>query len=142
MANKPRRRFADVEFDSYISDGAEVRGSYRGKANLLVAGVIQGDLEVDGTVMVATPAAVNGDVSGVNVIVSGRVEGEVRARKAAEVRRKAVIKGSVIAREIYVAVGAQVGGDIIAHGRRGVTSFRERRRAAAAEPGPEKPQNP
>ncbi len=140
MANENRRRrFTDVEFDSYISDGAEVRGSYRGKANLLVSGVIQGDLEVDGTVMVATPAAVNGDVSGVNVIVSGRVEGNVRARKAAEVRRKAVIKGSVVAREIYVAVGAQVGGDIVAHGKRGVTSFRERRNAVAAEPGPEQP---
>jgi cytoskeletal protein CcmA (bactofilin family) len=140
MAKKtPSRRFTDVEFDSYISDGAEVRGSYRGKANLLIAGAIQGDLEVDGTVMVATPAAVSGDVSGVNVIVSGRVEGDVRARKVAEVRRKAVVKGSVVAREIYIAVGARVGGDIIAHGKRGVTSFRERRRAVAAEPGPKEP---
>jgi hypothetical protein len=31
-----------------------------------------------------------------------------------------------------VAVGAQVDGEIIAHGKRGVTSFRDRRREVAA----------
>jgi cytoskeletal protein CcmA (bactofilin family) len=127
-----QRRIADVEDGSYIADGAEVRGAYRGRTNLLIAGGLHGDVEVSGTVMITTPAAVNGGVSAVNVIVSGRVEGDVNARKVAEIRRKAVIKGNVVAREVYVEVGAQVGGEIIAHGKRGVTSFRERRRVAEA----------
>ena len=130
MAKKSKnRRITDVEYGSYICDGAEVRGAYRGKTNLLIAGVLRGDVEVEGTVMVSTSAGVDGGVSAANVIVSGRVEGDIRARKVAEIRRKAVIKGNVVAREIYVEVGAQVGGEIIAHGKRGVTSFDERRRA-------------
>ncbi len=133
MARKSRqRRIVDVEYGSYIADGAEVRGAYRGRTNLLIAGALHGDVEVNGTVMVSTPAGVNGGVSAVNVIVSGRVEGDVAARKVAEIRRKAVIKGNVVAREVYVEEGAQVGGEIIAHGKRGVMSFRERRRAAEA----------
>ncbi len=127
-----KRRVGDVEYGSYIADGAEVRGAYRGRTNLLIAGALRGDVEVDGTVMITTPAGVNGGVSAVNVVVSGRVEGDVNARKVAEIRRKAVIKGSVVAREVYVEVGAQGGGEIIAHGKRGVTSFRERRRAMKA----------
>jgi cytoskeletal protein CcmA (bactofilin family) len=127
-----KRRIADVEYGSYIADGAEVRGAYRGRTNLLIAGALHGDVEVDGSVMVSTPAGVKGGVSAVNVIVSGRVEGDVNARKVAEIRRKAVIKGNVVGREVYVEVGAQVGGEIIAHGKRGVTSFRERRRAMEA----------
>ncbi|GEM_PF-1198527 len=144
MAKKtPTRRIADVEYGSYISDGAEVRGAYRGKTNLLIGGLLGGDVEVEGTVMVSTTAAVNGDVSAVNIIVSGRVEGNVHARKVAEVRRKAVIKGNVVAREVYVEVGAQVSGEIIAHGKKGVTSFRERRRAlGAARPESEKNHTP
>jgi cytoskeletal protein CcmA (bactofilin family) len=133
MARKSRqRRIVDVEYGSYIADGAEVRGAYRGRTNLLIAGTLCGDVEVNGTVMVSTPAGVNGGVSAVNVIVSGRVEGDVTARKVAEVRRKAVIKGNVVAREVYVEEGAQVGGEIIAHGKRGVMSFKDRRRAAEA----------
>lgn len=123
---------SDVEYGSFISDGAEVRGAYGGKTNLLIAGTLHGDVEIDGTVMITTPAAVLGNVSGVNVVVSGRVAGDVRARKVAEVRRKAVVSGDVVAREIYVAVGAQVDGEIVAHGKRGVTSFRDRRREAGA----------
>jgi cytoskeletal protein CcmA (bactofilin family) len=133
MAKKPqKRRIADVEYGSYIADGAEVRGAYRGRTNLLIAGALRGDVEVDGTVMITTPAGVKGGVSAVNVVVSGRVEGDVNARKVAEIRRKAVINGNVVGREVYVEVGAQVGGEIIAHGKRGVTSFRERRRAMEA----------
>jgi cytoskeletal protein CcmA (bactofilin family) len=133
-----KRRFSDVEFGSFISNEAEVSGAYGGRTNLLIAGTLRGDVEINGTVMVTTPATVHGNVSAVNVVVSGRVEGDVRARKVAEVRRKAKIAGSVVGREIYVAVGAQVGGEIIAHGRRGVTSFRDRRgdrKPAATEPG-------
>jgi cytoskeletal protein CcmA (bactofilin family) len=126
------RRVGDVEYGSYIADGAEVRGAYRGKTNLLIAGVLNGDVDVDGTVVITTRAVVNGGVSAVNAIVSGRVEGDVRARKVAEIRRKAAVKGNVVSREVYVEVGAQVSGEIIAHGKRGVTSFRERRRAAEA----------
>ncbi len=84
--------------------------------------------------MITTPAVVNGSVSAVNAIVSGRVEGDVKARKAAEIRRKAVVKGNVISREVYVDIGAQVDGEIVAHGKRGVTSFRERRRGPEAAP--------
>ena len=133
MARKKQdRRVSDVEYGSFISDGTEVRGAYAGKTNLLIAGTLRGDVEINGTVMVTTPAAVHGNVSAVNVIVSGRVAGDVRARKVAEVRRKGVVSGNVVGREIYVAVGAQVDGEIVAHGKQGVTSFRDRRREAAA----------
>jgi cytoskeletal protein CcmA (bactofilin family) len=132
LRKSQQRRIGDVEYGSYIADGAEVRGAYRGKTNLLIAGVLNGDVDVNGTVMITTPAVVNGSVSAVNAIVSGRVEGDVQARKAAEIRRKAVVKGNVVSREVYVDVGAQVGGEIIAHGKRGVTSFRERRRGREA----------
>jgi cytoskeletal protein CcmA (bactofilin family) len=134
-----QRRVSDVEYGSFISDEAEVRGAYAGKTNLLIAGTLHGDVEINGTVMITTPAAVQGNVSAVNVVVSGRVTGDVRARKVAEVRRKGVVSGSVVGREVYVAVGAQVDGEIIAHGKRGVTSFRDRRREAAAAAKTESP---
>ncbi|MGD8718061.1 MAG: polymer-forming cytoskeletal protein [Candidatus Zixiibacteriota bacterium] len=139
MARKTQhRRISDVDFGSYIADGAEVRGAYQGKTNLLVAGTLHGDVALDGTIMVTTHAVVNGDVHAVNAIISGRIEGNVHARKAAEIRRKAEIKGNVMAREIYVAVGARIGGEIIASGKKGVTSFKERRKSDLVDPDPEK----
>ncbi len=133
---KSKKRISDVEFTSFIADGTEVSGAYGGKTHLLIEGVLHGDVDIDGTVMVAPPATVTGDVTGVNVIVAGRVSGGVRARKIAEVRRQAIIKGDVVAREIYIAVGAKVGGEIIAHGKKGPTSFRERRRTFEREKAP------
>lgn len=116
-----------MEFGSRIAPGTEVFGAYAGTTDLLIEGTLHGDVDVDGTVLLATAGVVNGHLAGQNVIVGGRVTGDVRARRTAEIRPQAVIQGSVVAREVYVAVGAKVGGEIIAQGKRGVTQFRERR---------------
>lgn len=132
-AKRQKRRMSDVDFSSCIADGTEIHGAYGGKTDLMIEGVLHGDVDVEGTVLLADKAIVNGDLSGVNVIVGGRVTGNVNARKAAEVRPQAIVQGSVIAREVFIAVGAKVGGEIIAQGKRGVTEFRDRRGSEAAE---------
>ncbi len=119
---------SDVDFASCIAGGTEVHGAYGGKTDLLIEGTLHGDVEVEGTVMLSPEAIINGHLTGVDVVVSGRVTGDVRARRAAEIRPQAIVQGSVIAREVYIAIGAKIGGEIIAHGKRGVTEFRERRR--------------
>ena len=77
--------------------------------------------------MVADTAIVHGDVEAMTVIVVGRVTGDVRAKKAAEIRSKAVIGGGVRAREVYIAVGAKIGGEILAAGSKGPLAFQEQR---------------
>jgi cytoskeletal protein CcmA (bactofilin family) len=125
---KKQRRKSDVEFSSYISEGTEIHGAYSGKTDLFIAGVLHGDVDVNGTVMVSDAAVVHGAVSAVTVVVGGRVTGNVKAKRGVEIRPKAVIGGSVAAREVFVAVGAKVGGEIVATGNKGVFEFHERRR--------------
>lgn len=121
-----------MEYTSFIADGTEIHGAYGGKTDLFIAGVLHGDVDVSGTVMVADAAVVHGSVSAVTVIVGGRVEGNVRGKKAVEVRPKAVIGGSVAAKEVFIAVGAKIGGEIRANGGKPPLEFKEQRRTSHA----------
>lgn len=135
-SSKKQRRISDVDFASYIVEGTEIHGAYGGKTDLMIAGVLNGDVDLRGTVLIASSGKVNGSVRGTNVIVGGYVRGDVRAREAAEIWKDAVVDGGVVGKEIYVAVGARVKGEIVAQGKKGITKFKERRRAKPAPPPP------
>jgi cytoskeletal protein CcmA (bactofilin family) len=128
MSSKPQnRRKSDVAFSSVIAEGTEIQGAYTGKTDLLVAGILHGDVDINGTVFVAETAVVHGSVLATVAVVVGRVTGDVRAKKAAEIRHKAVIGGAVRSKEIYIAVGAKIGGEVIASSKDGPREFEERR---------------
>jgi cytoskeletal protein CcmA (bactofilin family) len=131
-ADKKKRRRSDVDYTSFIAEGTEIHGAYGGKTDLFIAGVLHGDVDVQGTVLVADAAVVHGSVSAVTVVIGGRVEGNVRAKKAAEIRPKAVIGGAVTAKEVFIAVGAKIGGEIRANGGKPPMEFKEQRRPARA----------
>jgi cytoskeletal protein CcmA (bactofilin family) len=126
-AKKHRRRISDIEFTSHVAAGTEIHGAYGGKTHLLIEGTMHGDVEINGTVMVGPTGKVEGSVKAANAVIEGHVAGDVRAKKVAEIRRRAVIDGGVAAQEVYVAVGAKVGGEIIASHKKGTASFNERR---------------
>ena len=111
-----------LTFTSRVAAGTTMDGDYLGKANLLVEGVITGDVKVKGAVMVADGGTVKGRIEADRVVVAGAVGGDVVASKGAEVKRAGDIGGNVYARELLVASDGKVAGDIGAAKKR-VTTY-------------------
>lgn len=62
-----------------ILEGTEVRGAIHAAGNVVIEGVLDGDLASEGAVMIGASGLVRGNVMGAMISIAGRVEGTVLA---------------------------------------------------------------
>lgn len=85
------------------------RLSFAGRVR--VEGVVEGDLLGGELLVIAGDAAIRGNVQARHVIVlGGRVEGDIRAEGAIELRVPAIVTGDLEAPQIFLERGVQFQG--------------------------------
>lgn len=112
-----------------INDGCRITGTITGAGDFLVNGEIDGDCDLEGTVILAKNGIWKGTIRAANVIVSGHVEGNIVAAGKVEITDTARISGTVAGEAIAVAEGAVVDGVMQTTGPGELTEFVERRNA-------------
>lgn len=112
MNETRRRRIRDRASGTatLISEGCKVAGVITGNCDFQVNGEVEGDCEINSTLMLAKSALWKGTIRAGNVIVSGHVEGDIIASGRVEITDTAKITGTVSATAIAVAEGAVVEG--------------------------------
>ena len=94
------------EQGSVIGQGLRVSGDLRTQQPLEVQGLLDGNVSVDGPVLVARTGKVRGDVAAKNVIVEGRVDGNVGVEDRVELRVTGRIRGDIVAPRVAMAEGS------------------------------------
>ncbi len=112
MNESRRRRLRDRSSGTatLISEGCKITGVITGNCDFQVNGEVEGDCEIDSTLMLARGGLWKGTIRAENVIVSGHVEGDILASGRVEITDTAKITGTVSAQAIAVAEGAVVEG--------------------------------
>ncbi|MCE7891006.1 MAG: hypothetical protein DYH12_15135, partial [Sorangiineae bacterium PRO1] len=91
-----------------IGQGTAVRGNVRGAGSIEIRGRVEGDVQVDGDVAIGEDGAVNGSVSGAQILVAGQVAGDLTGSEAVMLERGARVVGDLVAPRIGIADGALV----------------------------------
>jgi cytoskeletal protein CcmA (bactofilin family) len=125
---------------SVIGSGAVVRGNVRGAGSLEILGRVEGDVNVDGDVVLGESGVVRGNVTGAELSVAGTVQGDLRGTVSLLLERGARVVGDLSAPRIGVAPGALVRGTVRTDGepalagavRRGATVVHSTRTAPVA----------
>ena len=112
-----------------INDGCRITGTITGTGDFLVNGEVDGDCDLEGTVVLAKNGFWKGTIRAANVIVSGQVEGDIVAAGKVEITDTARIAGTVAGEAIAVAEGAVVEGIMQTTGPGEPTEFVEQRSA-------------
>ena len=128
---------------SVIGRGAVVRGNVRGEGSLEIFGRVEGDVNVNGDVVLGDSAVVRGNVTGAELSVAGTVQGDLRGTQGVMLERGARVVGDLSAPRIGVAPGALVRGTVRTDGepalagavRRG-TAVAHTTRTAPVAPAP------
>jgi cytoskeletal protein CcmA (bactofilin family) len=112
MNETRRRRLRDRSSGTatLISEGCRVSGVLTGSCDFQVNGEVEGDCEIDSTLMLAKSGLWKGTIRAANVVISGHVEGDIFASGNVEITDTARITGTVSAEAIAVAEGAVVDG--------------------------------
>lgn len=103
--------------DTLIGKGARVQGDieYQGGMHLdgAVAGSVRSGPASDSTLSVSASGSIEGSVEVPNVLLEGRVKGDIRARERVVLGATARVEGDVYYGIIEMTVGAQILGKLV-----------------------------
>ncbi len=112
-----------------ISEGCKIKGAITGRGNFMINGEIDGECDIEGTVILTKDGLWRGTIKANSVIVAGTIEGDIYAADGVEIGDTARISGTVSGASIAVAEGAIVEGVMQTTGQSSPTNFIEKRQA-------------
>ena len=107
MQLRPKKPVVEEENKS-IDINAEMQGTltFKDPVNLKINGQFKGILDTKGTLTVGNTAQVEANVSGDNIIIAGRVKGDVVAHKMLVLMPTAVLSGNISTPKLNIVEGA------------------------------------
>jgi cytoskeletal protein CcmA (bactofilin family) len=110
----PERRFTDRLRTpaTVIARGIRCQGEIHGGDSVEISGEFDGTIAIKGLCHVSSSGGVKGRVSATYLVVEGRVEGHLQARRKAELRPTAHVEADVHAGGVAIAEGCFFDGRI------------------------------
>lgn len=93
-----------------IAQGITFTGTLRGEGVVQVEGVVEGEFDMTGAVVVAESGLIRGPVAADVVRVAGRVEGNIRAREHMRLEASGSLDGDVTTASLVVEDGGVLNG--------------------------------
>ena len=135
-SKRRKRRFFDAtgtareqQPSNVIGTGTQLRGTLTGSGQYLVRGRVEGNGEIEGSVVLMAGAVWKGNIAADNVIVAGELQGDVTVLDKLELTASAVIHGDLAGPTIAIAEGAVYQGQVRTAKRGQIKRFKERREA-------------
>ena len=103
--------------DTLIASDVTIEGDLHFRGGVQVDGTVHGNIIAEpgsegALVRVTRSGRVCGDIEGPNVVINGRIEGNVKSYQHLELAQQAIIFGSVHYNLIEMVVGAEVNGNL------------------------------
>lgn len=83
------------DLDTLLGKGSEFDGKLTFRGQVRIDGKYSGQIQTDETLVIGPAAKVNADISAGTVIISGTVEGTIRATQVVELHKNARVKGTI-----------------------------------------------
>ncbi len=107
---------SNTHYDTLISVKTEITGDVKFTGGLHIDGVIKGNLVAEAgsgaVVRVSAKGRVDGQISAPNIIINGKVIGDVHAGEYIELAKKAQVTGDVYYQMMEMVKGAEVNGKL------------------------------
>jgi cytoskeletal protein CcmA (bactofilin family) len=97
-----------------IGPTTQIIGRLQGRGDLKIEGKIEGDVELEGSMIVGPSAFVSAPkIAVTELTIEGQVQGDVKATGALIVRAGGELAGDVVAEQIALEDGARFAGKIV-----------------------------
>jgi cytoskeletal protein CcmA (bactofilin family) len=102
-----------AESSTIIGKSVKIRGDLSGSENLVMDGELQGTIHLPGGVLTLGPSSrVRADIVAKDVIVYGRLEGDIRAAGQVSLRATAMVQGNIFAGGLAIEENAAFRGKV------------------------------
>jgi cytoskeletal protein CcmA (bactofilin family) len=93
-----------------ISSGTTLKGDISSNSDLRIDGTVIGNIQSAAKIIIGSSGVVEGDISGNQADVTGRVSGNVRAKELLQLRGESVVTGNLYAGKLQVEPTATFNG--------------------------------
>ena len=93
-----------------ISAGTTLKGDISSNGDLRIDGTIVGNIQSAAKIIVGTNGVVEGDISGNQADIVGKVSGNIRAKELLQLRGESVVTGNLYAGKLQVEPSATFNG--------------------------------
>lgn len=93
-----------------IATGTTIQGNFNAQSNIRLEGIIEGDVQCKGRIVLSKEARITGDVQCYTMICEGQIEGNVTAQDSVHLLGTANLKGNLIYRSLQIDQGAVFNG--------------------------------
>jgi cytoskeletal protein CcmA (bactofilin family) len=101
----PKNEIPTFEVENTIGAGSRVRGDLSGPGGFRIDGTVEGGITADGPVVIGEGGSVEGAVRGRNVVVLGRVRGDVHVSGHLEIGPKGKVLGDITVQSFRMHTG-------------------------------------
>jgi cytoskeletal protein CcmA (bactofilin family) len=89
-----------------IGADTAIKGDIKSRGDIVVSGVVEGEVASDSKIVVAAGGAVTGRLVAVEVVVEGKLTGDVSASKSTSLLNGSELRGDVATQVIMIEPGA------------------------------------
>lgn len=93
-----------------ISAGTVLKGDISSNSDLRIDGTVIGNIKSGAKIIVGTSGVVEGDITGNNADITGKVNGDIRARELLQLKGECLVSGNIYAGKLQVEPSATFNG--------------------------------
>jgi cytoskeletal protein CcmA (bactofilin family) len=96
---------ADEAVQAHLGKGSRVEGKLTFEGSVKIDGAIDGEIQAQHAVIIGEGAVINAQVAAETVVVRGKVNGDITARKQVELRAPAKLTGNITTPSLVIHEG-------------------------------------
>ena len=101
--------YNEEDIETVIGDSVSLEGNFSSQGSISINGAINGKVSTEKNIDVGSEAKVKGELVGNNIIVAGRVEGNIKAQRL-EIKENGEVSGDIDAKVLSIIEGAHFSG--------------------------------
>jgi cytoskeletal protein CcmA (bactofilin family) len=95
-----------------ITPATLITGEIQGQGDLNLEGQFDGNIEIGGLLFVGKAGSFKGEATAENMVIEGRIEGQIKAINKIEIRSSGHVLGNIFCQQIAIAEGAFLDGKV------------------------------
>ncbi len=112
MFNKNQDISTSKNIETIIGPSVKVEGDFRGEGDLIIEGILIGNLQTKNNLKIGQNAIVEAEIRANNAFISGKIKGNVTVKGKLEITSTAIILGDIKAQIISIESGALLKGKL------------------------------
>ncbi len=108
--SKQRTTDREPKLTTHITKGSRTEGNIKTSDNVRIDGEFIGNLEITGKLVTGEGSYIRGNVSAIDIIIGGKIEGDITGVWSTTIQTSGVLKGDLTTEELIIESGATFDG--------------------------------